>query len=98
MNYEYDERDLCVDYVNTSKLSVRGRLGLGILKEASANVSANESLELKIVFGKVMKNETELETFAEALKVCFYDLGNNYWLCSRWGFTARETPEKHLGQ
>lgn len=60
-----------VEYVRSSKVSLKGKLGIGIMKEiASVSASGKESLELKSDFGLVNKNEVPIESLCSALEVC----------------------------
>ena len=68
LDLQRDTREL-VQYVRASKISVKGKLGLGILKEVSINVSAGDSLELISNLGQVDKNEVTLDSICNALQV-----------------------------
>ena len=58
-----------INYVKSSKISVKGSLGAGILKEASGKFSAKKFIELKSKFGNVKMNEVAVNALSDALQV-----------------------------
>ena len=63
-----------INYVKSSKISLNGSLGAGILKEVSGKISAKKSVELKSEFGNVNMNEVAVNALSDALQVA-----NNKW-------------------
>ena len=68
LNAEKTTHEL-INYERSSKISLKGSLGIGILKEASVSISASESIELKSNFGNVNKNEVAVDALSNALQV-----------------------------
>ena len=58
-----------VQYVRTSKLSVKGKLGIEVLKEASVTLSGKDTFELVSNIGQVDRNEVAIDDLCNALQV-----------------------------
>ena len=58
-----------LEYNRSSNLSVTGGLGLNIVKDFSLRADTSKFIELKSDLGKLNKNEVNLDSLCNALKV-----------------------------
>ena len=65
-----ESHELC-DYVRTSTISIKSKIGVGIMKELSVSVAGKESLDVKSDFGKIYKNEVPIESLCASLQVSY---------------------------